>query len=116
MDAALPLANWHRRGALLEDCLLGDGVLLRELVGIVDGYCGKRFEGRSTELTGHTASVWSICAMGDISVFELAEKIDCPLDEAKGLTAQAMREMAEQRAIDKKLEESRTALDDEIPF
>ena len=65
LDAALPLANWHRRGALLEDCLVGDGVLLRELVGIVDGYCGKRFEGRSTELTGHTRDLRSVCAMGD---------------------------------------------------
>lgn len=58
----------------------------------------------------------SICAMGDISVFELVEKIDCSLDEAKELTARAMREMATQRAIDKKLKESRTDLDDDIPF
>ena len=65
LNTSLPLANWHRRGTLLEDCLVGDGVLLRELVGIVDGYCGKRFEGRSTELTGHTNTVRSVCAMGD---------------------------------------------------
>ncbi len=57
-----------------------------------------------------------ICAMGDISVFELAEKIDCPLDEAKELTAQAMREMAIQRAIDKEREESGKDLNEDIPF
>lgn len=58
----------------------------------------------------------SICAMGDISVFELAEKIDCPLDEAKELTAQAVREMATQRLIDKNRKESGEDLDDQIPF
>jgi len=27
---------------LLEECLLGDGLMLRELVGMVDEYCGER--------------------------------------------------------------------------
>ena len=44
---ALPAANWRRRGDLLEDCLVGGGVMPRELVGIVDGYCGHDFESMS---------------------------------------------------------------------
>ena len=63
--AALPAANWHRRGDLLEDCLVGGGVLPRELVGIVDGYCGHDFEGTSEELTGHTQIVLSVCELVD---------------------------------------------------
>jgi len=45
--AALPAANWHRRGVLLEEYLVRGGVLPRELVGIVDGYCGHDFESMS---------------------------------------------------------------------
>ena len=62
---ALPAANWLRRGSLLEGYLVGEGKLLRELVGIIKGYCGKAFEGTSTELKGHTGSVASICVLGD---------------------------------------------------
>ena len=45
--AAFPAANWHRRGNLLEEYLVRGGVLPRELVGIVDGYCGHDFESMS---------------------------------------------------------------------
>ena len=63
----LPAANWHRRRDLLEDCLVGTGAgrLPRDLVGIVDGYCGEEFEGTSEELTAHTGFVLSVCALGD---------------------------------------------------
>jgi WD40 repeat protein len=64
-SSSLPAANWHRRGGLLEDCLVGGGVLPRELVGIVDGYCGHDFEGTSEELTGHTQIVLSVCELVD---------------------------------------------------
>ena len=65
----LPTANWHRRRHLLEGCLVGTGAgrLPRDLVGIVDGYCGESFEGTSAGLmlTGHTGLVRSVCALGD---------------------------------------------------
>ncbi len=62
---ALPAAIWLQRGVLLEDCLVGEGRLLRELIGIVKGYCGKVFEGTSTELKGHTGYVALVCVLGD---------------------------------------------------
>ena len=44
---------------------MGGGVLLRELVGIVDGYCGRRYNENERDLAGHTSGVNSVCALGD---------------------------------------------------
>lgn len=50
---------------MLEDCLLDEGKLPKDLLGIIDEYCGKDFDGTSVQLNGHTLIVNSVCSLGD---------------------------------------------------
>ena len=45
--------------------MLGEGRLPRELVGIVDEFCGQEFEGTSRALNGHTDMVESVSVLSD---------------------------------------------------
>ena len=87
-SAAVPAASWHLRLELLEDCLVGEGRLLVELVGMVDEHGGRRFDGASVQLSGHKFRVLSLCALGDgwvasgsadstIRIWDLNKKSEC---------------------------------------
>ena len=65
--------NWARQRVLLREALLeseaeqgerGSG-MIEDVVGLVEGYLGKEFDGNSTQLRGHTYSVTSLCALSD---------------------------------------------------
>lgn len=85
---SLGVGNWQRRKELLERYFVGAAQkLLRELVGIVDRYCGQEFNGTSCELSGHSESVRSVCAFGNGGLYLASgsdDKTVCVWDLQKG--------------------------------